>query len=77
MNWQDYIEQKPDVMVGKPCIKGTRLTVEFILDRIGLGWSHAELMDSFPGLTEEQIRACAAYAAASLRLDESTFTATA
>ena len=36
MNWQDLIEQRPDVMMGKPVIRGTRLTVAMILERLGL-----------------------------------------
>jgi len=35
MKWEDYIEQRPDVMLGKPVIKGTRLTVELILEKLG------------------------------------------
>ena len=37
MNWQDYIERDPEVMLGKPVFKGTRLTVEFVLERLGQG----------------------------------------
>ena len=58
----------PKVMVGKPVIKGTRLTVEHILRELANGWAHRDLLDAHPRLTEEDIRAALAYAA--LRLSE-------
>ena len=70
MNWQDYIEVKPDVALGKPVFKGTRLTVEFILERLGDGASSEELIQNYVGLTTEHIRAATAYAAAMLKRDE-------
>lgn len=73
MKWQDYIECDPEVMVGKPVIKGTRITVELILERLGDGWTEAELLKSFPRLTAEHIRAAQAYAAAALSSDELIF----
>lgn len=63
MNWQDYIEQRPEVLVGKPVIKGTRLSVQLILERLGNGWSEADLLKSFPTLHREHIQAVLAYAA--------------
>jgi uncharacterized protein (DUF433 family) len=62
MNWQDYIAADPAVLVGKPVIKGTRLAVEFILELIAEGWSEADMLRNYPGLTHEQILACVAYA---------------
>ncbi len=56
MNWHEHINQNPDVMAGKPCIKGTRLTVEFVLEQLGNGWSVADLADNH-GLRPEQVRA--------------------
>jgi uncharacterized protein (DUF433 family) len=64
MNWRDYIEQRPDVMLGKPVIKGTRLTVELILERLGDGWPVSDLLESYPGLTMAHIQAAQSYAAA-------------
>jgi uncharacterized protein (DUF433 family) len=66
MNWQDFIEQRADVMMGKPVFKGTRLTVETVLQRLGDGWSEKELLDSYPRLTADLIKAACAFAAASL-----------
>lgn len=55
MNWQEYIEQRPDVMMGKPVIRGTRLTVELILERLGNGAPVEDLLDSYPQLALEHI----------------------
>ena len=44
MNWQDYIERDPEVILGKPVFKGTRLIVEFVLERLGQGASVEELV---------------------------------
>ena len=63
MNWKDYIEQKPEVLVGKPVFKGTRLSVQMILEHLGNGWSEADLLESFPTLRSEHIQAAMAYAA--------------
>jgi uncharacterized protein (DUF433 family) len=62
MDWKLYISADPAVLVGKPVIKGTRLSVEFILELIAEGWSEAEMIRNYPGLTREQILACVAYA---------------
>ncbi len=70
MNWQDYIERDPQVMLGKPVFKGTRLTVEFILERLGQGAEVEELLENYEGLLPEHIRAAQAYAASVLRRDE-------
>ena len=70
MNWQDYIEVRPEVALGKPIFKGTRLTVEFILERLGDGATVDDLVQNYVGLTPEHVRAATAYAAAVLRRDE-------
>ena len=53
----------PAVMMGKPCIKGTRITVELILRKLGAGRSFADLLEAYPQLTEEDLRAALAFAA--------------
>ena len=63
MTWQQHIEQNPAIMVGKPIIKGTRITVELILERLGLGWTEPQLLASYPQLKPEHIRAALTYAA--------------
>jgi len=73
MNWQDHIERIPGVMLGKPVIKGTRVTVELILERLGDGWSEEEILGAYPHLKSEHLHAAQAYAAACLRTDEVVF----
>jgi uncharacterized protein (DUF433 family) len=75
MNWRQYIERRPDVMLGKPVFKGTRLTVELILERLGEGATDQDLLESYPRLRHEHIRAAQAYAAAALAADELVFLA--
>ncbi len=53
----------PGVMMGKPCIKGTRITVELILRKLGAGRSFADVLDAYPQLTEDDVRAALAFAA--------------
>lgn len=60
------ISQHPDVMVGKPVVKGTRITVELILRRLSEGWSEEMILDQYPRLTLDDIRAAEAFAADSL-----------
>jgi uncharacterized protein (DUF433 family) len=62
VDWKQYIIADPAVLVGKPIIAGTRLSVEFILDLISEGWSEADILRNYPGLTREQLLACVAYA---------------
>jgi uncharacterized protein (DUF433 family) len=56
----------PNILVGKPIIKGTRLSVEYILNRLGHGSSTAEILDEYGGLEEEDIQACFVFASQSL-----------
>ena len=62
----DRIEINPEVMIGKPVIRGTRITVEIILRKLSEGISKADLLDAYPRLTVDDIHAAFAYAAASL-----------
>jgi uncharacterized protein (DUF433 family) len=70
MNWQDYIEERPEVMLGKPVFKGTRITVEHVLKEMGHGVAEEELLRGHPRLTPEHIRAAMLYAAAVIGLQE-------
>jgi uncharacterized protein (DUF433 family) len=60
------ITTNSEVMVGKPVIKSTRLTVEYILNLLAQGASMTEILDEYDGLEEEDIRACLLFAAQSL-----------
>jgi len=57
------IEIDPEVMQGKPVVRGTRVPVELLLRKLAEGASHEELLDAYPRLTVEDIRACLSYAA--------------
>ncbi|HWB10087.1 MAG TPA: DUF433 domain-containing protein [Pirellulales bacterium] len=67
MNWESRIEINPQVLVGKPVIKGTRLAVEFIVELLANGWSQEQIVDNYPGITVEDIQACLHYAADTLK----------
>jgi len=63
MNYQDYITIEPDKRGGKPCIRGMRITVYDILDYLASDMTEGEILEDFPDLTHEDIRACLAFAA--------------
>ena len=72
MHWRDHIHADPGVLAGKPVVKGTRLSVEFLLGLLGAGWSHEQILTNYPTLTPEALQAVFAFAAESLQ-DESLY----
>ena len=70
MGWQNRIAIDSAVLTGKPVIKGTRLAVEFIIDLLAQGWDETKILDNYPGLTREDIKACLSYASAALRSEK-------
>jgi uncharacterized protein (DUF433 family) len=72
----DRIEIDPDVMTGKPVIKGTRITVELLLRKLAEGATDADLLDAYPRLTREDIRVAIAYAADTIAHEEIILLAT-
>lgn len=64
-----YIQSDPSIMMGKPVIKGTRITVEHILDKLAAGENIDQILSSHPRLTKEQVLAALAFAAQALRAD--------
>ena len=64
MAWQDRISVNPAIRSGKPCIKGTRITVYDVLEYLAGGMSEDEILGDFPDLTREDIRMSLAFAAA-------------
>jgi uncharacterized protein (DUF433 family) len=52
----------PTILAGKPVIRGTRLSVEFIIGLMADGWNEADILRNYPGLTHEDVAACLAYA---------------
>ena len=63
MSYRDIITIEPGKRSGKPCIRGMRITVYDILEYLAAGMSHQEILEDFPYLTEDDIRACLSYAA--------------
>ena len=70
MEWRDHITVDPTVLVGKPIVKGTRISVEFIMDLLAAGWTHEQILDSYPSLKPDDIRACLAYASEVLHAEK-------
>ena len=64
MNWSDRITITPGIRGGKPCVRGTRITVYDILEYLAGGMKEDQVLADFPSLTREDIRACLAFAAA-------------
>ena len=63
MNWRDYTTTDPNTCHGLACVHGTRIPVAVVLDNLAAGPSHEEILESYPSLTEDRIRAVAAYGA--------------
>ena len=63
IQWQDDIEERKEVMLGKPVFKGTRLTVEHLLRELGTGMSPDELFDNYPNLRPEHVQAALRFSA--------------
>ncbi len=66
MNWEERIVIDPDILVGKPVVKGTRLAVEFIIGLMAQGWSEADILRNYPRLTHQDLQACLGYASSIL-----------
>jgi len=62
-NWRDRISINPNVCFGKPCIKGTRIWVSLIVDNLAAGATEEEILEAYPSLSREDIRAALAFAA--------------
>lgn len=68
-HWDDYIEERKDILLGKPVFKGTRLAVEMILTELGVGATPEQLLNAYPTLKPEHIRAAMLYAADVIKMD--------
>ncbi len=69
LSWRQFIVSDPDILGGKPILKGTRLSVEFVLELLAGGWTAKVIQENYPNLTEERIRAVLSYAAETFRDD--------
>jgi uncharacterized protein (DUF433 family) len=63
----DRIVVDPQILTGKPVVRGTRISVELVVELLAAGWSHSQILASYPHLSEDDIRACLAYASELLR----------
>ena len=66
MLWQDWITSDPSILGGKPTVRGTRLSVVFLLGLLAQGWSQEQVLENYPQLTDEALRATLNYAQQSL-----------
>jgi uncharacterized protein (DUF433 family) len=62
MPWPERVTVDPEILTGKPVIRGTRVAVELVLELLAAGQSENDILESYPGLTREDILACLAYA---------------
>lgn len=63
MNWHDHIHSDPAVLAGRPVVRGTRLAPGFLLELLASGWTQEQVLESYPELTPEALRAVFAFAA--------------
>lgn len=63
MSWQAHITTDPEILAGKPVVRGTRLPVDFLLGLLAGGWTVEQILASYPHLSPEALRAVFAYAA--------------
>lgn len=71
MNWQDYVTADPEILCGKPIVKGTRLSVEFLLGLFAMGWTPQQVLENYPQLSPEALRAVFAFA--QVRIEEESY----
>lgn len=67
MDWRERIASDPDILMGKPVVKGTRISVELILGWLAQGWTHEMVLESYPHITRDDILAALAFAADMMR----------
>jgi uncharacterized protein (DUF433 family) len=61
MKWQEYIVSDKNILLGKPVIKGTRISIELILELLEGGWDEKQILESYPALTTDSLKAVYAY----------------
>lgn len=70
MTWKTRICIDPAVLAGKPVIRNSRLSVEFIVGLLGAGWTEADILRNYPGITGDDITACLLYASEILQAEK-------
>ncbi len=68
-DWTEYIDSNPDVLLGKPIVKGTRISVDFILGLFSQGWSVEQVLSNYPNLSKQSIQAVFSYASDALQTE--------
>ena len=63
MNWHDHIHSSPGILSGKPVVRGTRLSVDFLLHLLAAGWTETQLLENYPQVSREALQALFAFAA--------------
>ena len=63
LDWREHIHIHPEILAGKPVIRGTRLSVEFLLSLLAAGWSTEDILRSYPTLTSQGLQSVFAFAA--------------
>jgi uncharacterized protein (DUF433 family) len=61
MDWRDRIVTDQSILLGKPVVKGTRLSVEFLIELLATGWTEDQILENYPRLTKEDLQAVFAY----------------
>lgn len=61
MDWRNHIISDKDILMGKPIIKGTRISVELVLDLLSTGWSEPMILESYPNIAEADLKAVNSY----------------
>ena len=61
MNGENRIVVNPEILVGKPIIQGTRISLEFIIELLAEGWSHQQVLENYPQITDQDIQASLRY----------------
>lgn len=67
MDWRQYIHSDPEILRGKPVVKGTRLAVDFIIGLFAAGWKEEQVLENYPTLTPEALQAVFAFTAECMR----------
>lgn len=70
MDWRDRIIVDPRILVGKPIVKGTRIAVAMVVDLLAAGWTPQQILDSYPTLSDADLRSCLAYASELLHSEQ-------
>ena len=67
MSWHQFIHSDPDVLLGKPVVKGSRISVDFILNLFATGWTKEQVLKNYPNISADSLKAVFAFAAECMR----------